>query len=401
VSRRASIVAAALLAGAGLGAAAWLTLSVRRDGARMRAFTEGRIPLRIVNPAGPPVRLFRVGDTPRGHDPIEPSEGETWLEPGNYFVERATPGAVLRYPVPLRGFRRGPDEGGSFAVTVRALHAEAPPSLPGQRFVPVPGGHVAIGLAGNPGERHYVWVPTFFVGAYEVSNAEFRAFLADPDGAAARANWTEEGWAWRTGTPAAATALLTPADPEYARFGQDDQPVVLVSWFEAHAFGRWLTRHLRDDRWEYRLPTEAEWEKAARGPESFDYGLGPSLSEPEAPLYNWRKNPGATVTVVGTAATDAAYRPNGYGVYHASGNVAEWILSRARPYNRDHPYRDDDRNHAEGLAPRTTRGGSWYSATASRLLVGYREEFQPSLRSNDLGFRIAVVPNPAMARRGR
>lgn len=144
----------------------------------------------------------------------------------------------------------------------------------------------------------------------------------------------------------------------------------------------------------FRLPTDAQWEKAARGPDGFDYGLGMALSEPQADLYNWRKNPGAEVTVVGVEETVSRFRANRFGVYHASGNVAEWTQSVARPYNKRRPYRDDERNLDEASGTRTTRGGSWYSATTSRLHLAYREEFQPELSSNDLGFRVVALRIP-------
>jgi len=142
------------------------------------------------------------------------------------------------------------------------------------------------------------------------------------------------------------------------------------------------------------MPTEAEWEKAARGPDGFDYGLGSELSEPQMHLYNWKKNPGAEVTLIGAAETPARFRANRWGIYHASGNAAEWTQSAWRPYGRENPYRDDDRNSDESSGLRVTRGGSWYSATTSRLSLAYREEFQPELSSNDLGFRLAAVALP-------
>jgi formylglycine-generating enzyme required for sulfatase activity len=137
------------------------------------------------------------------------------------------------------------------------------------------------------------------------------------------------------------------------------------------------------------MPTEAEWEKAARGPDGLDYGLGMELSEPQSALYNWRKNPGAEVTLVGPG--EIGFRPNRYGVLHASGNAREWTQSVFRRYGSDNPYRDDDRNADDADGMRVTRGGSWYSASAVRLRLAYREEFQPELSSDDLGFRVAAV----------
>jgi formylglycine-generating enzyme required for sulfatase activity len=164
---------------------------------------------------------------------------------------------------------------------------------------------------------------------------------------------------------------------------------MLVTWYEANAYCHWLTRRLGGGRWLFRMPTEAEWEKAARGPDGFDYGLGMELSEPQAPLYNWKKNPDAAVTLVGPGAT--GFRANRYGVLHASGNAREWTQSAFRRYNAESPYRDDDRNADGATGMRVTRGGSWYSASSVRLRLAYREEFQPELSSDDLGFRVAAA----------
>jgi len=83
-----------------------------------------------------------------------------------------------------------------------------------------------------------------------------------------------------------------------------------------------------------------------------------------------------------------AYIPG--GPYHASGNAREWTRSAFRRVNATHPWRDDERDDEEAEGFRVTRGGSWYSASAVRLQLAYREEFQPELASDDLGFRIAA-----------
>jgi formylglycine-generating enzyme required for sulfatase activity len=387
---RLAALAGALLLGAGAFAAV-RALGARR--AERERLARGETKLEVLNRSGSEVRLFRAGAALDEAAPVPLEPGGTWLAEGNYFLEARASGQSWLYSVSLAAARIA--GGGSYAVTVRTPGRATPPLPPGGTtgFAYVPAGPFLLGERRNPREPHYAWTTSFYLGVFEVTNGEFRRFLSAPDGWADRRSWTAAGWAARPARTAS-TAGLVPGEPDYGRFGEDDLPVVLVSWFEANAYARWLTRAAGGGRWLFRLPTEAEWEKAARGPDGFDFGLGAELSEPQMGLYNWKKNPGAETTLVGVAATPRYYRPNRYGIWHASGNAAEWTQSVSRPYNREAPWRDDERNADESPGLRSTRGGSWYSATTSRLSLAYREEFQPELTSNDLGFRIAAFPLP-------
>lgn len=362
------------------------------EGHRSRAETL----LVVSNPSGARLSLSRAGRTLDDATSTPLLASETWLPPGRWFVEARSRSRRWAYPVRLESANDGPDSGGVFALTVRPLAAEDPPALPGRtsRFAWVPAGTFDLGERDNPGESHPVWTTSFLAGVFEVTNADFRAFLEDPRGYEDESSWTTEGWNWKGSGVSRVTARLGPADEGFPRFGRDDLPVVLVTWHEANAYARWLTRKTGGGRWLFRLPTDAEWEKLARGPESFDYGLGMELSEKEAPLYNWRKNPGADVTLVGSEETERRFRKNGYGIGHVSGNAAEWTQSVFRPCNRARPWKDDERNDDEAKGHRTTRGGSWYSATTSRLRVSYREDFPPNHSSDDIGFRIVALPLP-------
>jgi formylglycine-generating enzyme required for sulfatase activity len=311
-----------------------------------------------------------------------------WMPAGSYFTTVRDGARDLYYPVPILGYRLGPDRDGAFILTVRGAPSADPPGVPPFAFIP--SGHFLIGDRTNPRETHYVWVPAFFVGVFEVTNAQFREFYNDPSGFASDANWTEAGRAWKARERSEASALLHPNDTESRRFGQPDQPVTSVTWFEAMAYCRWMTAHTGGGRWIYALPNDAEWEKAARGPDGFDYGLGSAISDAEIPLYNWRKNPDVPVTVVGWEETRRSFRHNRYGLYHASGNVAEWTASAFLPYSRQQPYSDDSRNNPDLAERRTVRGGSWYSATSAPLYLPYRDAFQPWHRGRDVGFRIVA-----------
>jgi formylglycine-generating enzyme required for sulfatase activity len=373
------------------GALSFLRAEAARR-ARARHAARGETALRIVNPASASLALFRAGKDLDDAAAARIAPGETWLPEGRYFLEATKGPRRLHYPVTVGGAGEGPEPDGSWTVTVREPASDRPPVLDGAGlgFVFIPAGPFVLGDRQNPGQPHPVWVPAFYIAAFEVTNGEFRRFLADSRGYDDRANWTGAGWAWRQKGTSQATALLAPSHERHRRFGRGDLPVVLVTWYEASAYCRWLTRRLGGGRWLFRMPTEAEWEKAARGPDDFDYGLGMELSEPQSTLYNWRKNPGAAVTLVGLEGTHRDYKPNRYGVYQASGNAREWTQSVFHHYTRYRPWRDDDRNSDEATGMRVTRGGSWYSASAVRLQLAYREEFQPELSSDDLGFRIAA-----------
>lgn len=383
----------ALVAVGLIAAGAW---TVGQRVAEARRLERGERRLVIAAPDGARLALYRAGATLDTATP-QPLESErTWLGEGDYFLEATVDALTMHHPVSLRATRPGPDAGGVFHVAVRPPAFGFPPR-PGDESPPfayIPAGPFEMGDRTTPNGPHYTYVTAFFLGVFEVTNGEFRRFFDAPDGYDDRANWTDAGWEWRSRGTSQATARLDPTHPEYPRFGRDDLPVVLVTWYEANAYCRWLTRRLGGGRWLYRMPTEGEWEKAARGPDSFEYGLTRSFSEPESPLYNWKKNPHVEVTLVGYADSGRLYRPNRYGLFHMSGNAAEWTQSVHRAYSQQQPYREDDRNDDTAAGLRATRGGSWYSATTSRLLAGYGETFQPEMSSNDLGFRVAVLPLP-------
>lgn len=335
--------------------------------------------------------LFVAGDNLDQAKQIEDFDGEPiWLTTGNYYLKAELPGGSAFYPVPLLGYRSGTEKDDSFAINVRPA-PETPPSISDSKFTFIPGGHFLFGNQQNTREPHYVWTPGYFIGEFEVTNGEFRAFIEAADGYANDSNWTDAGKNWKKRARGASSSILTFDDPEFRRFGQDDHPVTQVTWFEASAYCRWLTRKVGNGRWLYSLPTEAEWEKAARGPDNFDFPLSRFFSDAESVLYNWRKNPSAEVTVIGSRESIGKFRPNRYGVYHLGGNVVEWTLGLYKPFNREKPYMaDDGRNndHAEGV--RVVRGGSWYSASKALMYIPYRDTFLPEISHNDLGFRVVV-----------
>jgi formylglycine-generating enzyme required for sulfatase activity len=218
--------------------------------------------------------------------------------------------------------------------------------------VTIPAGDFLMGSeAGRDDERpvHRVWVDAFAIARYPVTRREYDVFLG------------------ATGHPA--TKFWT--DP---RFQLAQQPVVGPSWVDAVAYCEWLSAQTGKP---YRLPTEAEREKAARGGlEGRDYPWG---DEPPLDL----RGPNPPLEVVGTEG------PNGYGLYNMSVGVHEWCSDR---YGAGFYAVSPERNPKGPAAGnrRVARGGSWrhairYSRCAGRSSLGSEKTF------NDFGFRCALT----------
>jgi formylglycine-generating enzyme required for sulfatase activity len=223
----------------------------------------------------------------------------------------------------------------------------------------IPAGVYPIGFGSQT-----VTLDAFAIGQTAVTNIEFLAFMAG-DGYSNAAYWTEMGWRWQQHKQ-----MREPAFWRDPRFNRPDQPVVGVCWYEAAAFARW-----KGDGW--RLPSEVEWEAAARGVEG--HGL------PDAHLVNAASG--------GTWAAAHRGSESWCGALNLCGNVWEWTLSRwgrswqtmdyAYPYDAN-----DGREEIEGSHARVMRGGSWFDVL-SEAHPANRGRFLPGSRASNIGFRLA------------
>ncbi len=223
---------------------------------------------------------------------------------------------------------------------------------------------------------HRISIDAFYIDKYEVTNADYALFV--------QATGRRTPWHWAKGQ-------ITP--------GQERWPAYNVDWNDAASFCAWAGK---------RLPTEAEWEKAARG------GL-------DRNLYSWGNEIGETNGSAGEEGGGArqtklarygfpngpapvgSYKPNGYGLYDVTGNVWEWVSDW---YTRDY-YVISPLNNPGGPEDGTykvIRGGGWSNEddqrTGQRSLLGvhYRNYAPPSQTSDAFGFRCARSversPNP-------
>ncbi len=385
-----------LLTAGGVGV--WLHRQNIADDEDERHFRNDETEVRIANVSGAGISLFKAGNTIAFANQVPVTGSSVWLPRGRYFIQASLGGKSLYYPLPLTGYHSGPDEDGAFNITVRPFPAEEPPrlfpTLPAFAFIP--SGSFAFGDRYNPNEQRHVWLSGFFIAPFEVTNGEFKAFLEAPDGYANDANWSEGGLRWRTENRTAATAAMSVTHADYRRFGADVLPVTWVNWHEATAYCRWLTGKIGGGKWLFRLPTEEEWEKVARGPDTFDYGLSMTISDAELDLYNWRKNPDAAVPLMDELRTVRSYRPNRYGVFHMTGNVTEWTQSRSAYSIGSRPGTGAAEKQGRESERVVIRGGSWYSASTATLYIPFRDSFQPEHSTQEVGFRVVArrLPSP-------
>ncbi len=226
-------------------------------------------------------------------------------------------------------------------------------------MVRVPEGWFVSGCdTGRDDERpaHRVWVDAFAIAACQVTNAEYACFLA-------------------------ASGRAKPLHWEDANFNDARQPVGAVSWFDAKAYCEWLSGVSGR---EFRLPTEAEWERAARGGvEGADYPWGnvPQGDPPEkcVPDYaaRWKNAPERV----------GLYAANAFGLFNMGDNVHEWC---ADWYDAGFYARSPERNPRNDSATgrRASRGGSWrHHIKVTRTAA--RSSIPPEFKYADYGFRVA------------
>lgn len=156
----------------------------------------------------------------------------------------------------------------------------------------------------------------------------------------------------------------------------DDLPVERVSWTEANKFIALLNEKEATDT--YRLPTEAEWEYAARADTSSAYSFG---DDPEMLAdYGWYKDNSEDMThAVGTK------KANFWGLYDVHGNVAEWVMDEYHSNYQNAP--TDGSEWADGVSRRVIRGGSWNNADVN-CRSAYREDLGEGSHADNVGFRI-------------
>ena len=254
------------------------------------------------------------------------------------------------------------------------------PSEP-RDMVLIPAGEFQMGSSENTDEQpvHTVYIDAFYMDKYEVTNAQYKKFLdANPQ--------------WRKGRIASAYH-----DGDYLKHwngnnyppGKGKHPVTYVSWYAAMAYAKWAGK---------RLPTEAEWEKAARGGlAGQQYPWGDAIDSVRA---NYNKNVGDT-TFVGK------YSSNGYGLYDMVGNVAEWCLDL---YDEDFYVSSQRQNPIAGASVldvtmnflsvrtrRVLRGGSW-SQLSQYVRVADRTKGNPMLSYFGAGFRCVRAGTPSGGR---
>ena len=230
---------------------------------------------------------------------------------------------------------------------------------------------------------HRVYVGEFFIGRFPVTNDDYAKFVTATGHPAPEVRGLplislggREALFRETAAPYVCEAGQPPV-------GHGSHPVVLVRYHDALAYCDWLSATIGRL---VRLPTEAEWEKAARGgTEGQRYPWGNDI---DASRGNYLTDPAARPQR-GTRPT-GTYPPNAYGLYDVSGNVWEWVSDwYSHEYYGQGDARDPRGPHSGNM--RIVRGGSWVNDDVAMLRCAYRHKVPPDTYSYSIGFRIACA----------
>jgi formylglycine-generating enzyme required for sulfatase activity/tRNA A-37 threonylcarbamoyl transferase component Bud32 len=342
-------------------------------------------------PTRPPAAV--ATETP--NQPPAPASAPTEAPaPAATAVDSATPGPTVTSepsttPLPTATF-----EPTVTLAPILGIGSVRNSAMDGMVQVYVPEGSFNMGSTGsdalaNDDEKpqHSVMLDAFWIDKTEVTNAMFRLFVdqsgylteAEKGGSGYNFDLNAEKWLDIKGAD-----WKHPNGPQSSLSGLEDHPVVLVNWIDAGAYCQWAGR---------RLPTEAEWEKAARGTDGRIFPWGNT-----APAGNLLNFADSNLPVsYSDKLIDDGYRftapvghyPEGasfYGALDMAGNVSEWTMDWSGPYTGGTV--SNPKGPATGEY-RVIRGTAW--TDSSRFArSAFRGWYPPSVRSNDIGFRCAV-----------
>jgi formylglycine-generating enzyme required for sulfatase activity len=264
----------------------------------------------------------------------------------------------------------------------------------------IPAGNVRLGQVGIAEPVNDFNVAGSFIDIYEVSNAKYKAFI-DEGGYTTQAYWNPAGWVWRVANSISLPANWNSNDYHGGGIAGNEQfRVNGVSWFEADAYCRWAGG---------RLPTEAEWEKAAKGG-CETHGDSGTCDASDTPTYPWGEGitgPQANYWDSGDPYESSGYTtpvgyydgsnhggyqtinsPSPYGLYDVAGNVLEWCSTNyypGYPYNPNDGRENPPASHSECC--RVLRGGSCLISDDIILQSAIRGSSYPGGRYGNLGFR--------------
>ena len=259
------------------------------------------------------------------------------------------------------------------------------PTLPD--LARVPAGEFLMGAGdGEMDERpvHRVFVSEFFIGRFPVTMDEYARFVRAagyPAPAVRELPLVTSAEYEETFREMAAPYVWAGAQPPS---GLGTHPVVLVRYEDAAAYCAWLSDAIERT---VRLPTEAEWERAARGGiDGVRYPWGEDIDPTHA---NYLADPSAK-RQRGTRPT-GTYPPNAYGLCDIIGNVWEWVADWYGEEYYSVAESRDPRGPGSG-AMRIVRGGSWVNADRSMLRSAYRHKVPPDTYAYSVGFRVVCEP---------
>ena len=296
-------------------------------------------------------------------------------------------GAMLLGTAVSIGFLRQPSQEST------AARPDPRPADETDCLVPIPGGTFRMGNDFSPYSdqrpAHDVSLAAFLMDAHEVTNRQFAEFVAQSDYLTTA---EQRGWSytfddargqWRR---MAGADWRHPGGPHTNISGREDRPVVHVSWYDADGYARWAGQ---------RLPTEAEWEWAARAglrDADFPWGREETVGGQYQANYwqGWFPDEDLAVDGFDAVAPVMSFPPNGFGLFDVAGNVWEWCADR---YDEDY-YRISPGDNPAGPAQgemRVQRGGSWLSAEncGPGYRVSVRSKRPPDASYQDVGFRCA------------